>query len=92
MIVERYEQKPMLTYHPTRAVVPSAQSYDAHFQGPHAPDPHLELSLHAIDIIKLDPLPPTSSRWFPPEQKKLLRHPHCAAAHLIPANVAPKAS
>lgn len=51
-----------------------AQSDHAHLKRPHSPDPHLQWSFHAFDILEVDALPPTSTRRFPPEEKELLCH------------------
>lgn len=67
---------------------PSAESNHAHLQRPHAPDPHLELALDALNIVQLDALPPAAPGGFPPEQEQLLRHADGVAAHFVAADVA----
>lgn len=51
-----------------------------HLQRPHPTNPYLELSLHTLNVLELDSLPPASSCRLPPEQQQLLRHSHCVAA------------
>lgn len=50
-----------------------------HFQGPDPPNPYLQFTLDAIDVVQLHALPPTSSGRFAPEKEELLRHAHRAA-------------
>ncbi len=45
-----------------------------HLQCPHAPDPHLEASLDAVDLVELRALPPAAARRLAPEEQQLLRH------------------
>lgn len=45
-----------------------------HLEGPDPADPNFDFAFNSVDIVQLNALPPTSSRWFPPKQKKLLGH------------------
>lgn len=38
-----------------------------HLKRPDSPDPDLELSLNAFDIVQVDTFPPTAAGWLPPE-------------------------
>lgn len=40
-----------------------------HLQGPDSADPYFQLAVHTIDIVQLDPFPPTSASRFAPEQQ-----------------------
>jgi len=45
-----------------------------HLKRPDSPDPDLELSLNAFDIVQINAFPPAASGWLPPEEQKLLSH------------------
>lgn len=52
----------------------SRKSKSYHFKRPDPPNPHLKFTFHSLDVVQLNALPPTSSRWFPPEQEEFLGH------------------
>lgn len=58
-----------------------------HFQRPHTANPDLDRTFHALHILQLDPFPPAPPRRFPPEQEKLLRHPHGIGIGQIPSDI-----
>lgn len=45
-----------------------------HLKGPDSADPDLECAINAVDILKINTLPPASASGLAPEQKQLLCH------------------
>lgn len=45
-----------------------------HLKRPDPPDPDLELSLNAFNVIQINTFPPAASGWLPPEQQQFLCH------------------
>lgn len=82
---------PLATKEKKPCRIASAEADDAHLQGPHTPDPDLELALNTLHIFKLNAFPPASSRRLPPEEKQFLRHTNGIAAHFIASNIAAQA-
>jgi len=68
----------------------SPQADNTHLQSPDSSDPHLELPLHAVDVVELYALPPTSPGRLPPEQQQLLCHAHSVVAHFVTTDVTAK--
>ena len=63
-----------------------------HLQRPNPPDPNLQLPLHALDIVQLDPFPPAPPRRLPPEQQQFLRHADgVAVGEVVALNVGAEA-
>jgi len=58
------------------------QPNNTHLQRPNSSNPHLELPLYPLNVLQLYSLPPTSSGWFPPKQKQLLRHADSVIPHV----------
>ena len=45
-----------------------------HLQRPDSPNPNLQLPLHAIHVLELDPFPPAPPGRFTPEEEEFLCH------------------
>ncbi|KAG7145985.1 hypothetical protein HYQ46_005233 [Verticillium longisporum] len=69
----------------------SPKANNTHFQGPDTPDPHLELSLDTLNILKLNAFPPAPPGRFPPEKEEFLSHTNRVAAHLTASDVTTQA-
>jgi hypothetical protein len=91
-LVAFHHRKPMTLYqivskmHRAAYTQPSSRETH-HLERPHSPNPDLQLSLHAFNVVKLDALPPASSRWLSPEQQELLCHADCIAVRCFTSNI-----